>query len=407
MQIFALLIHNGRIVTLEVERGDTVDAVYEMLGEHPTVLPFRVQRVMFEQRHMPRRKGHTLDMYGVELESTLHVVARPPPPTVRLSVGGVAFNPVLDTLMAVPDSVLFNMFEDVLQGGKPRRAAASGADSEPAEGVPGQQPQLLAQDGRGAYIIERPSAPFGYVLSYLKRLSQGVTSIAEMELPPTTHEIAALIHEAEYFGLEKLASDALQANAMLRPRADGRPGCEHSLRQCKLVTPCGGEAHWCERCHSDAHKGPPAGTSADAGPAPRELDRKAVTKVICAGCNLSQPVGSHCWQCGTSFGKYTCLVCNVFDDDLSKKIFHCAGCGMCRVRAPPIRPRSGVLPPSLTRCVGARPAAERISSTAARATPAYRSKPSRPIAARRWTPTAKPAPSATSGTVSRCCMPPR
>ena len=90
MQIFALLIHNGRIVTLEVERGDTVDAVYEMLGEHPTVLPFKVQRVMFEQRHMPRRKGHTLDMYGVELESTLHVVARPPPPTVRLSVGGVA-----------------------------------------------------------------------------------------------------------------------------------------------------------------------------------------------------------------------------------------------------------------------------------------------------------------------------
>lgn len=31
-------------------------------------------------------------------------------------------------------------------------------------------------------------------------------------------------------------------------------------------------------------------------------------------------------------GQYACLVCNLFDDEGDKKqIFHCDGCGICRV----------------------------------------------------------------------------
>ncbi|KAF5841208.1 zinc-ribbon-domain-containing protein [Dunaliella salina] len=61
------------------------------------------------------------------------------------------------------------------------------------------------------------------------------------------------------------------------------------------------------------------------------LDRKAVKELICALCETRQPAGRTCISCGVAFGQYTCLDCNFFDDDVSKRQFHCNACGICRV----------------------------------------------------------------------------
>lgn len=38
----------------------------------------------------------------------------------------------------------------------------------------------------------------------------------------------------------------------------------------------------------------------------------------------------NCEKCGIRFGRYTCLICNLFDDD-DKSQYHCESCGICRV----------------------------------------------------------------------------
>lgn len=38
----------------------------------------------------------------------------------------------------------------------------------------------------------------------------------------------------------------------------------------------------------------------------------------------------NCEKCGIKFGRYTCLICNLFDDD-DKSQYHCDSCGICRV----------------------------------------------------------------------------
>lgn len=61
------------------------------------------------------------------------------------------------------------------------------------------------------------------------------------------------------------------------------------------------------------------------------LDRRSVKEVQCGVCSTQQPVGLNCVQCGVRFGEYTCLKCNLYDNDLKKNQFHCDECGMCRV----------------------------------------------------------------------------
>ncbi len=57
------------------------------------------------------------------------------------------------------------------------------------------------------------------------------------------------------------------------------------------------------------------------------LDRAKIAEVVCALCDLRQPVGKECKACGVQFGCYSCLICNFFDDDLKKLQFHCEDCG--------------------------------------------------------------------------------
>ncbi|GMH32753.1 hypothetical protein BSKO_00587 [Bryopsis sp. KO-2023] len=103
-------------------------------------------------------------------------------------------------------------------------------------------------------------------------------------------------------------------------------GCQHYQRKCKLVAPCCGKTYWCRHCHNQEN--------AESEPDPKKrhtLDRKAVTELVCAVCSTRQPVGEKCVKCGTKFGKYSCLKCNFFEDDLSKEQYHCEHCGICRV----------------------------------------------------------------------------
>lgn len=66
-----------------------------------------------------------------------------------------------------------------------------------------------------------------------------------------------------------------------------------------------------------------------------ELDRTTVRSLVCALCDLRQPVAATCVGCGVEFGAYSCLKCCFFDDDLEKQQFHCEACGICRVGGAP------------------------------------------------------------------------
>eukprot|EP00887_Chlorella_sp_A99_P003656 scaffold7.g3656.t1 len=108
-------------------------------------------------------------------------------------------------------------------------------------------------------------------------------------------------------------------------RGKGEYGCKHYRRRVKFITPCCNEEWWCRHCHNEVKY-----TQEEDWRRRHELDRKRIATLVCAVCDTSQPVGDHCASCGVSFGAYSCLKCPFFDDDLSKKPYHCDDCGICR-----------------------------------------------------------------------------
>ena len=60
------------------------------------------------------------------------------------------------------------------------------------------------------------------------------------------------------------------------------------------------------------------------------FDRFNVKQIRCKLCHNVQQPGQRCSNCQISFGKYCCSVCNIYDNDTSKKQFHCKSCGLCR-----------------------------------------------------------------------------
>ncbi|XP_011263968.1 RING finger and CHY zinc finger domain-containing protein 1 isoform X1 [Camponotus floridanus] len=93
-------------------------------------------------------------------------------------------------------------------------------------------------------------------------------------------------------------------------------GCEHYKRKSKFVTPCCNKVYTCRFCHDEQEA--------------HTVNRKEVTELICVLCDTRQPVQATCQNCHCQFGKYTCLECNLFDDE-DKNQYHCDGCGICRV----------------------------------------------------------------------------
>uniref|UniRef100_A0A0K8VXU1 RING finger and CHY zinc finger domain-containing protein 1 n=1 Tax=Bactrocera latifrons TaxID=174628 RepID=A0A0K8VXU1_BACLA len=97
---------------------------------------------------------------------------------------------------------------------------------------------------------------------------------------------------------------------------DLRFGCAHYKRRAMFVTPCCNKFYKCRFCHDENES--------------HHFDRKTLTELICSECNTRQKVQEQCEACGMRFGKYTCLICNLFDDT-DKKQYHCNGCGICRI----------------------------------------------------------------------------
>ena len=93
-------------------------------------------------------------------------------------------------------------------------------------------------------------------------------------------------------------------------------GCEHYKRNVKVQ--CYECRRWytCRHCHDAVED--------------HNLDRKKTQNMLCMACGTPQRASEHCTQCGTQSACYYCDICKLWDNNSSKKIYHCADCGICR-----------------------------------------------------------------------------
>jgi len=105
-------------------------------------------------------------------------------------------------------------------------------------------------------------------------------------------------------------------------------GCPHYARSNKLRHPASGRLYTCRLCCEQDRENPLKDKDSP-------LDRYAVTEVLCMRCNTLQPASAHCIHpsCpaqGKPFASHYCGICNFYDDDATKKIYHCPFCNVCR-----------------------------------------------------------------------------
>jgi len=106
-------------------------------------------------------------------------------------------------------------------------------------------------------------------------------------------------------------------------------GCPHYARSCKLRHPSSGRLYTCRLCCEQERENPLSEEDSN-------LDRYAVTEVYCMKCDTLQPAGESCVnkKCESyskPFAKYHCTICNLYDDEPNKDIFHCPYCNVCKI----------------------------------------------------------------------------
>lgn len=93
-------------------------------------------------------------------------------------------------------------------------------------------------------------------------------------------------------------------------------GCKHYRTNCKVRAECCGKWYSCRLCHDEAED--------------HQVDRHIIRYMLCLYCQTAQTCAKACRACHKSMAHYFCSICNLFDDDPAKEIFHCEKCGICR-----------------------------------------------------------------------------
>uniref|UniRef100_A0A5B7AR75 Putative RING finger and CHY zinc finger domain-containing protein 1 n=1 Tax=Davidia involucrata TaxID=16924 RepID=A0A5B7AR75_DAVIN len=103
-------------------------------------------------------------------------------------------------------------------------------------------------------------------------------------------------------------------------------GCPHYRRRCRIRAPCCNEIFDCHHCHNETKNNIDVDQKLS-----HDIPRHQVQQIICSLCGTEQEVRQVCINCGVCMGRYFCETCKLFDDDTSKKQYHCSGCGICRI----------------------------------------------------------------------------
>lgn len=108
--------------------------------------------------------------------------------------------------------------------------------------------------------------------------------------------------------VEEEDGDAFEEDAPL--------GCQHYKRNVKVQCYACRRWYTCRHCH-DAEED-------------HNLDRKKTQNMLCMACGTPQKAAEYCNDCGIQAACYYCDICKLWDNNSSKKIYHCADCGICR-----------------------------------------------------------------------------
>ncbi|KAG9291566.1 hypothetical protein G9A89_021985 [Geosiphon pyriformis] len=94
-------------------------------------------------------------------------------------------------------------------------------------------------------------------------------------------------------------------------------GCQHYRRGARLQANCCGEWFTCRVCHDEASD--------------HQIPRHETKKMLCMYCKCIQIPAKECINCQRVLACYYCDDCKFWDDDPNKSIYHCDGCGICRI----------------------------------------------------------------------------
>lgn len=104
--------------------------------------------------------------------------------------------------------------------------------------------------------------------------------------------------------------------------------CKHYRHWCSSVHPKTKQLVACRHCYTAQNE---ETLLCDE----HEFDRFNVSKMQCVFCHCYQTTGSSCINPDCTMydrhHRYYCDVCHLWEDDVSKAIFHCEKCGICRM----------------------------------------------------------------------------
>ncbi|KAA8916236.1 hypothetical protein TRICI_001633 [Trichomonascus ciferrii] len=201
--------------------------------------------------------------------------------------------------------------------GAPDEGEEEHEDNEEEEDPPGELEEAATEEEEQ----EQERTAEGQSIASLTDLRRRIKQIKALQLPDRERDrrVQQLMTET-YYKLHPPRST--QASVSARDTAPtfaapGVLGCPHYRRRCKLECSTCGRWYSCRFCHdaAEAHK----------------LVRPQTRHMLCMCCGRAQPAAHACSGCGAQMARYYCDRCKLWDDDPDKAIYHCDGCGICRI----------------------------------------------------------------------------